>query len=122
MEQCCINVDNVESTLHQCCISTLIQHNHMTLNQRCFNVDSTSCAHWDVPDVPDAVWVVRTGVRSGLLFKKIRHWVIRSSVVPSLTASSVLTTLGVRANLLARLSGNCKQKKRALGISISNAA
>ena len=46
MEQCCINVDNVESTLHQCCISTLIQHNHMTLNQRCFNVDSTPCAHW----------------------------------------------------------------------------
>ena len=27
IEQCCINVDNFESTLHQCCISTLIQHN-----------------------------------------------------------------------------------------------
>ena len=57
MKQCCINVDNVESTLHQCCISTLIQHNHMTLNQRCFNVDSTPCAHWVGHAVPQRVKV-----------------------------------------------------------------
>ena len=38
MEQCCINVDNFESTLHQLCISTLIQHNHMTLIQCCFKL------------------------------------------------------------------------------------
>ena len=61
MEQCCINVDNVESTLHQCCISTLIQHNHMTLNQRCFNVDSTPCAHWECNQIitHDIPWVTQ---------------------------------------------------------------